>query len=224
MKKKIFGILMITFSTLLIGCESSKIPEGMSKESYDIANEAIEVSQAYVDGNKTAASVVQTLSDLYDKNEKLLTKDSKTSTYDSLVSSYISSMQSHAREENSFDIVDDIEDMNNLLTPTEQIENLSDIIVGSWSFEHDDGWILKFKFNSDGTGTYDMYDDSGEYKSSSDFEYSIDDKGKILNSEYSDGSNEPWFQFDTITNKYMTYTMISPFGDAVTTGTAYKNH
>lgn len=223
MKKKLIAVLAFTFSLMLTGCGDSKIPDGMGKESYSIGNKAIEAAQAYIDGDKTAAATVQTLSDLYDQNEKLLVKDSKTGL-DGSVSLYISFMQTDIKADDSFSVLDDIEYMQDLLTPVEDVKNLSDVIVGSWSFKHDNGATLEMQFNADGSGTYDTYNENGKLLSpSSSFEYSIDDKNKSIIKELSDGSNITWFQIDTITNKYMTYTMPAFIGDDIT-GTAYKNN
>lgn len=215
--KKIGGVLIVTVSTILIGCSNEKIPEGMSKEAYDLANEAIEISQAYVEGDKTAASTFQNLSDLYDTCEKLLTEDSETYTYDLLVSGYIANMEYHVGEDASFEVVGDIEDMNDLLTPIEEVENISDVIVGLWSFNHDNGWVMEIEFKSNGTGSYDLYDDEGELRGSDDFKYTIDEEDKIIKGG-SDGTLS-WYQVDNITNKSMKYSLI----DSPTTGTAYKN-
>lgn len=206
---------------ILIGCSSNKIPEGMSKNVYDLGKKATEISQSYVDGNKTAASAFQELSNLYEECELLLTEDSETYDYDVLVCSCIVTMEYNVEMEDSFSVVEDIVDMNDLLTPIEESESISDVIVGSWAFKHDSGWVMKIQFRSNGTGSYSLYNEDGEFKSSDEFKYVIDEDNKMIKGGV-DGTLE-WYQVDNVTNKSMDYTLIGASAGLDVTGTAYKD-
>ncbi len=217
MKKWTLGLLIGLLIVFLVGCSGGKIPDGMSKEAYNLGNEAIKVSQAFVDGDKTAASAYQELSDLYDECESLLKEDSETYTYDLLVSGYIASMEFNVGMNASFRVVDDIEDMKDLLTPIKESASISDIIVGSWDFRHDTGYVMKIQFKTNGTGTFSLYDKKGNFGGSDDFKYTIDEENKVIKGG-SDGTAD-WYEVDNITNKSMDYTLV---GSGIS-GTAYKD-
>lgn len=223
MKKKLLGLILITLSFITIGCgNNSKRPEGMSKEAYSLGNQAIEISQTYVDGDKTSASTYQALSDIYDDNEKLLTKESETYDYDFLVSSEINIMMSHVLSDQPFDVIGDIDNMKDLLTPIEDMK-LSDVIVGTWTFEHENGGTLKITFESDGSGTCQVIDNgNGGSGNPFEFDYSTDDDDNSINSEYDDGSGSIWFTVTSVTNKSMNYIMYEPSGRESFSGVAYK--
>lgn len=217
MRRKILGVLLVTIG-MFVGCGSNpQIPDDMTKEAYDYGKKAIEISQDYVDGKKTAASAYQEISDISNKCEKL---DGENNFGDWKVANYVQHMQSDIKDEDSFSVVEDVNKMNWALTPEEEVKNLSDIIVGSWSFCHDSGWTMKMQFKANGTGSCDLCDESGVVKDSFTFGYSINDDNTIV-SEYDDGSSSDWFRVSSITNKTFRYEMLAG-KEVQRTGTAIK--
>ncbi len=114
MKKIFVFILMSSFIMLIAGCQSNKVPDGVSPEMYKIGTEAHDIGQQYIDGKLTAASTVQKLDKLYKEADKIWDEDKSNSKdtdyiYDLFISGTIVDMEIAAEQEDQFAMLDALE-------------------------------------------------------------------------------------------------------------------
>lgn len=94
MRKKLISFTLCVAMTCLFGCGGSKIPDGMSEDTYNIGVKALEIMDKYNNADITSDEADERLDALHDKIKSLEFEDgSDESTQNTLVSTSISYFQ-----------------------------------------------------------------------------------------------------------------------------------
>lgn len=228
MKKTFLMIISSLFLLSLMACGSkqqpaAEKPDGISQEMYELAQNAQDISQQYIDGDITAGAGYQQLKDIHDQSRKIL-KDTKDDyILDEVISSNIENLMNNVYDDNSSSVVDALDKLNYNMTPIDYDNlKLSDILDGHWEFHHENGGIIDLYFDIDTfAGTLYLPSSNGGYNESK-FDtryYRVDDENLAIIETYKDNSGKkPWVTISNLSPKSFDYVI----ANSGIKGTAYK--
>lgn len=229
MKKVITTIMIMTVIILLSACGNESAttkaekPEDVSQEMFDLANQVLEISQQYIDGEVTSGSAYQDLKEKYEQSRKILKETQSDYHLDSIISADISFLVNSVYDDNSTETVDYLDKLKKALTPIDYDNlKLSDVLVDShWKMQHESGAYIDMVF--DLNKYYALLVMPKGTTSKFDSYYRIDDENNtIISSSEPDGEGHVWAEVTSFTPSTFEYQLIQVGGKKGMKGKATK--
>lgn len=201
------GFLFLLFSLLFLSScgnsnsESITIREGFSPEMFSYGEDAIEITQSYIDGKTNRNKAYQQLVEIEEKSSSLIESE-QAEKYDEHISFFISKMREDIGKDNITEIVPFLEAFNKTMyDPEVNLEpTFTDQLVGGWKYKYNNGWEGYWVFNADGTGNAKVYD-GFKLLNEFDFSYSVDEENQTIHRVGKDGTiyTDPWITITDFT-------------------------